>query len=106
MDTLREFLSWACLLSGSGVVLITGFGILRLPTYYTRMHAASVTDTLGAGLILLGLALEAGFSLASLKLGMILLFLILTGPPAAHALAKAAFLHGVIPDLPEVEDHH
>jgi multisubunit Na+/H+ antiporter MnhG subunit len=37
---------------------------------------------------------------------MILLFLILTGPPAAHALAKAAFLHGVKPDLPEDEDHH
>ena len=106
VKTLGEVLSWICLLGGSFVVLVTGVGMVRLPTYYTRVHAASITDTLGAGLILLGLILQAGFSMAAVKLGMIMMFLVLTGPPAAHALAKAAFLHGVKPHLPEDHDHH
>lgn len=109
MDTMLatgiEFLSWICLLGGSFVVLVTGLGMLRLPTYYTRVHAASITDTLGAGLILLGLALQTELSNVTIKLALTLIFLVLTGPSAAHALAKAAFLHGITPHLPEEEDH-
>ena len=105
LDSARLFLSWACLLGGSFVVLVTGLGMLRLPTYYTRVHATSITDTMGAGLILLGLIFQAGASEVSLKLALILVFLVLTGPPSAHALAKSAYLHGVKPDLPEDEDH-
>lgn len=108
LEILRDVISWACLLAGSGIVLVTGYGILRLPTFYTRIHASAITDTLGAGLILLGLIVQAGFSLASVKLVLILVFLVLTGPPAEHALAKAAYLHGIEPDLPPAEenDHH
>jgi multicomponent Na+:H+ antiporter subunit G len=105
MDAVVEVLSWLCLLGGSFIVLVTGIGMLRLPTYYTRVHAASITDTMGAGLILLGLALQAGWSSVTIKLALILIFLVITGPPAAHALAKAAYLHGVKPDLP-ADAHH
>ncbi len=101
MEQLIEVLSWLCLLGGSFVVLVTGYGLLRLPTFYTRIHAASITDTLGAGLILLGCVLQAGFSLVTIKLALILVFLVLTGPATAHALAKAAYLHGLDPHPPK-----
>lgn len=104
MDQVIEVLSWLCLLGGSFVVLVTGFGLLRLPTFYTRIHAASITDTLGAGLILLGCALQAGVSLVTVKLALILVFLVLTGPATAHALAKAAYLHGLSPHPPSSEE--
>ena len=104
---LVDVLSWICLVGGSFVVLTTGVGLLRLPTFYTRVHAASITDTLGAGLILVGLALRSGWAMptVTLKLGLILIFLVLTGPAAAHAMAKAAYLHGLTPKLPEEQDH-
>lgn len=99
MDVM-DILSWICLAVGSLVVLTTGYGLLRLPTFYSRIHAASITDTLGAGLILLGLALQAGLSVITIKLALILVFLVLTGPATAHALAKAAYLHGLDPRPP------
>ena len=61
--------------------------MMRMPDFYTRMHAASVTDTLGAGLILLGLLLQAGFTLVAVKLLMIGLLIFFTSPTATHALA-------------------
>ena len=96
MSLVLEALSWAAMLAGSFVLLVTGLGVLTLPEYYSRTHAASITDTLGAVLILLGLVFQAGFTLVTAKLLLVLVFLVITGPPAAHALVKTAQLH----DLP------
>ncbi len=93
MEMLLNGLSWICLLSGGLFVVAGGIGLLRFPDFFTRLHAASVTDTLGAALILLGLMMQSGFSHASVKLILILGFLFFSSPTAAHALAKAA-LHG------------
>ncbi len=85
-------------------VLVGGIGILRMPDLYTRMHAASLTDTLGTLLLLLGVMLQAGLTLASIKLAAIAVFLLLTGPTATYALANSALLSGLMPkdtDLPE-----
>lgn len=108
MAQLLDIISWIMLLSGAGFVLIGGIGLLRLPDLYTRMHAASLTDTLGTLLLLFGIMLQAGLSLASIKLAAIILFLLLTGPTATYALANAAILSGLTPkdaelppDLPE-----
>lgn len=101
---MLEILSWAMLLGGGGFVLIGGIGILRMPDLYTRMHAASLTDTLGTLLILLGIMLQAGLSLAAIKLVAIAIFLLLTGPTATYALANAALMSGLMPKdthLPE-----
>lgn len=97
MAEFFDILSWVALLSGAGFVLIGGIGMLRLPDLYTRMHAASLTDSLGTLLVLLGIMLQAGFSLASFKLAAIALFLLLTGPTATYALANAALLSGYRP---------
>ena len=101
-----DILSWALLTLGGLSVLIGGIGALRMPDLYTRMHAASVTDSLGAILVLFGIMLQAGFSLALVKLIAILLFLLLTSPTASNALASAALLAGTKPlaDVPELKD--
>lgn len=90
MAWLIDGLSWLALLGGIFFVIVGGAGMLRLPDFYTRLHAASITDTLGAGLILLGLMLQGGWTLVSAKLLLILLFLWFTSPTATHALVKAA----------------
>jgi len=67
--------------------------LVRFPDFFTRMHAAGVTETLAPALILFGLMLLAGWSIVSFKLLLILLFIMITSPVASHALTKAA-LHG------------
>ena len=74
-------------------------GVLRLPDFYTRLHAAGITDTLGVELILLGLIIQSGFSQMSLKLLMVSFFLFLTSPTATHAVANAAYEAGLKPKL-------
>ncbi|MDJ0862547.1 MAG: monovalent cation/H(+) antiporter subunit G [Gammaproteobacteria bacterium] len=97
MSTLVDFASGALLLVGSIFILIGGVGLLRMPDFYTRIHAAGITDTLGATAILLGLALQAGWDLMSVKLVIILLFVLLTSPTASHSLAKAALDVDLLP---------
>ena len=58
IDLLLDIMSWILLIAGSILVLIGAFGIWRLPDFYTRLHPAGLTDTMGAGLILLGLLLQ------------------------------------------------
>lgn len=97
MNVLLDVASWLLLSAGGAFVFIGGLGALRMPDLYTRMHAASVTDSMGAILIILGVVLQAGASLASIKLMVILLFLLLTSPTASNALASAALLSGLRP---------
>ncbi len=100
-----DVLSWACLLTGSFFALVSSLAMLRLPDFYSRVHGASITDTMGAGLILLGLVFQAGFSLVTVKLALVLMFLVITGPTASHALAKAAYRLGLEPVIgPEEEE--
>ncbi len=90
-----DFASWALLMGGSLFCIVGGVGTLRFPDFYTRMHAASLTDTLGATMVLLGLMLQAGPNLVSVKLVLIGAFLFVTSPTSSHALVKAAAATGV-----------
>ena len=92
-----DILSWICLVAGGLIGIVGGIGIHRLPDFFSRQHATGITDTLCAILILLGLVLQAGFTLAAFKVVMILLFLLLTSPAATHALASAAVHSGLDP---------
>ncbi len=94
MDIALDILSWLLLTTGGIFVFVGGVGALRMPDLYTRMHAASVTDSIAPILIFVGIMLQSGLSLASVKLAAILLFLLLTGPTASNALASAALLSG------------
>ncbi len=99
MDSVIELSSALCLLLGSFLCVSGGVGILRFPDFYTRMHAVGVTDTLAAGMILVGLMLQGPDSLVLIKLVMILLMTLFINPTASHALAKAALHNGLLPLL-------
>jgi len=97
MAQFLDMASWLLLSLGGVFVFIGGLGALRMPDLYTRMHAASVTDSMGAILVLVGIMLQAGWSLATIKLIAILIFLLLTSPTSSYALASAALLAGKQP---------
>lgn len=99
MATIIDLLSWGLLLAGCAFLVIGGIGVLRFPDIYTRLHAASLTDTAGSGLIVAGLMLQSGFSLVTVKLLLILVFLFFTSPASAHALARTALASGREPVL-------
>lgn len=104
MSVALDILSWICLVAGGAFCVIGALGMVRMPEFYTRMHAASVTDTLGAGLMLFGMILQAGIGLIAVKLLMIGLLLFFASPTATHALAKAALARGLQPVLAPGED--
>ncbi len=92
-------LSWVLLTIGSVFVVIGALGIVRMPDVFTRLHAASLIETLGGGAIFLGLMLQAGFTLVTLKLIMIFLVFLFTAPVATHAVAQAAMHQDIKPKL-------
>lgn len=103
IELLLDIGSWMLLMTGSFFCLVGGIGLLRLPDFYSRTHAGSVTDTLGAALILLGLTLQATTWLVVVKLLLVQAFMFVTSPTAAHALVRAAFCHGLRPMLADQE---
>ena len=99
MTGCLDLASWALLLTGGFLGISGGVGLLRFPDFFTRLHAAGVTDTLCSLFILLGLMLQAGLTLVTVKLFFIMALLSVTGPTAAHVLARAALRAGLRPWL-------
>ena len=97
MILIYDLVSWFSLVLGSLFCIIGGIGLLRLPDFYSRIHASGITDTLGAGLVLVGLMVQGGLSLVTVKLIMIFLLLFLVSPTSTHSVAKAAFTSGLKP---------
>lgn len=97
MTPVLDILSWILILMGGAFGVIGGIGILRMPSFFTRIHAAGMAETMCVPLILLAMMIQAGWSLVTFKLVLILLFLFLTSPTASHALAKAALHGGISP---------
>ncbi|RKD97387.1 monovalent cation/H(+) antiporter subunit G [Halopiger aswanensis] len=104
IETLRF---WAIVvLLGLGVffTLVSTIGVLRLPDIYSRAHTASQTDTLGAGFALAAVALAFGWQHAAVYTVLLLFFIFITNPTAAHAIARSAAESGVEPLLAEEGD--
>ena len=97
MAQALSVVTWALLLSGAFFLVTGALGMVRLPDVFTRMHAAGMTDTMGAGLILVGLCVYSGANLVTVRLILVLAFLWFTSPIATHALAKAALSGGTEP---------
>ena len=104
MAQLTDIASWLLLSAGAFFFIVGGVGLVRMPDIYTRMHAVSVSDTLGAGLMLGGLMLQAGLALITIKLIILGALFFLTGPVATHALAQAALHAGIRPHLSDDGD--
>jgi multicomponent Na+:H+ antiporter subunit G len=104
MDTLVNILSWIFIVSGSFFAIIGAVGSLRFPDFWSRLHAASISDSAGVILLLIGMMLQAGPGLIAVKLLIILVFLFITGPTSTHAVANAALVSGLKPkQLPPEE---
>jgi multicomponent Na+:H+ antiporter subunit G len=99
MSAVLDVFSWAALLGGSFFYVVGAIGLNRMPDIFTRMHAVSVSETLGAGLMIFGMLLQAGFTLVAVKLIIIMVVMMWTGAVAAHALARAALHDGEMPLL-------
>ncbi|MEM7440379.1 MAG: monovalent cation/H(+) antiporter subunit G [Pseudomonadota bacterium] len=99
MDLVVDVLSWVCLLGGSFFTIVGALGIVRLPDFWARLHASSVAESGGMILIILGLCLQAGWGLITVKLIIIGIFLFITGPTSTHAIANAALVTGWRPKL-------
>ncbi|WP_072681255.1 monovalent cation/H(+) antiporter subunit G [Arcobacter sp. LA11] len=97
--TIISLLSDICLLLG-GIFTITGaVGLLRLPSFYTRLHAASVTESLAAPLLIVGIMLDTGFTLDAAKLVLIIVIMVVSNPTITHALCRAAVHGGTTPEM-------
>ncbi|MEJ2176466.1 MAG: monovalent cation/H(+) antiporter subunit G [Gammaproteobacteria bacterium] len=92
---LVDILSWILLMAGSVLGVTGAWGLMTFPDFYTRVHAASITDTLCAACFIFGLMLQAGWSLVAVKLLMILAVLWITSPTSTHALVRAAYQAGL-----------
>ncbi len=93
MSEFINVLAYFFVIGGAVAIVIGLIGVYRMPDFFTRLHAASIVDTLGTIFIIFGLLLYSGINLVSAKLILIMLFVLITTPAAAHALAKSA-LHG------------
>ncbi len=94
---ILQFLSWTLIAGGTFFVVIGAIGTLRFPDFWPRLHAASITESAGVILLLVGLCLHAGWTLVMLKLIFIGVFLLITGPTSTHAIANAALVSGLRP---------
>lgn len=106
MEGVLDVLSWVTIAGGLFFMLVGTVGVLRMPDVYTRLHAAGMTDTMGAGLLLLGMALQTGVGIMHgessywfvlVRIVFIYVFLLVTSPIACHALARAGIAGGVAP---------
>lgn len=84
---------------GSGLffIVVGTIGLLRLPDFYSRMHATGKCDTLGVGLTITGLMIYNGLNFISVKLLFLVIFIFIANPVATHAIARAAYNVGLRP---------
>ena len=96
-SSILQFLSWTFISGGTFFTVVGAIGTLRFPDFWARLHAASVTESAGVILLLAGLCLHAGWTLVTVKLIFIGVFLFITGPTSTHAIANAALVSGLLP---------
>jgi len=93
----RFYIGGVLCVIGAFLAIVGTIGVLRFPDFYTRLHAASVTDTSAATTLILGMALMSDHWMVLVKLAVIWLFLLITGPTSSHAVANAAHTAGLEP---------
>jgi multicomponent Na+:H+ antiporter subunit G len=104
LHLVLDVLSWISILAGLFFMIVGTIGVVRMPDIYTRLHAAGMTDTMGAGFLILGMCFQTGLSLVTLRFLLVYGFLLFTSPIGTHALARAALSGRVEPyraPLPE-----
>ena len=103
---VAEIISWIFITIGALLGIAGGIGIHRFPDFYSRLHAVGITDTMCAAMFLIGLGMQTGISIACLKLLLIFILLFFSSPTATHALAQAALLGDLEPELDKESHRH
>ena len=103
MEMLLSWLSGISLLLGTAALIVGALGLVRLPNLFSRIHAVGMMDTAGVAFITLGMLIHEGFSLISVKLAVVGVFLFFTSPIATHAVAQVAHRSGFSPLTPVKE---
>ena len=91
MELIFNIIAIIFMVIGSFFLLVGTIGLIRLPDVFSRMHATTQSDTLGLGLVLIGLMIEQGFELTSLKILLVIIFMWLANPTASHFIARKQF---------------
>lgn len=104
LSQISEVLGWICMIGGIFFFLSGSIGLIRFPDFWSRLHAVSIMDSAGVILFILGMMLHSGFTLITVKLAIIGIFLFITGPTASHAVSNAAFVSGSRPLGTGMED--
>jgi multicomponent Na+:H+ antiporter subunit G len=100
LDSLKiisSYLGWALVFTGVIVSIIGAFGCLRFPDLYTKLHALSVSDSLGVPISLTGIIFISGFNFISLKISFIIMILLFVNPFSTHALIRAGIKNKLHP---------
>jgi len=97
LDPALDVASWLCFIVGGFYLIVGSIGMIRLPDFWSRLHGAGIVDTLATELFILGMILQSGWSIVTVKLILIGIFLFFTSPTATHAVANAAWLAGLRP---------
>jgi multicomponent Na+:H+ antiporter subunit G len=92
---VRETISIALLVVGASFMLLGAVGVVRMPDLFTRMQAATKAAALGAGCMLIGVAVHFGQGEVTARSLLIVAFIFLTSPVSAHMIARAAYASGV-----------
>jgi multicomponent Na+:H+ antiporter subunit G len=98
LSTILDLIALISLFGGIFFLFVGTVGLLRLPDVFNRLHATTKCDTLGAGLILLSLAMQSPINVA-VRLFLLAFFILVTNPTAAHVIARAAYKTGIKPVL-------
>lgn len=101
---IRTFIAGTFLLAGFFLMIVSAIGVIRLPDFFSRLHASSVGETLGIVFAGIGFIVYEGFTLTSVKILLILIAVFLVNPVGTHLIGKAALRSGHKP-WKEEEDH-
>ncbi len=94
---LFDFIGWTLLITGCCFIIIGAIGCIRMPDFYTRMQAASVSDSAGCTLALIGLAILNGMQLATVKIVILSIIILITSPTGTYALMQSAIANKLKP---------
>jgi len=98
------YLAVILMVIGLFFLVVGSIGMLRLPDVFSRAHALSLTDSLGAIFVLAGLAVYEGFTINFLRIVVVLLLVYLMNPVISHATLRAAYRNGLRPSKEEKND--
>ena len=96
IEIIQEIIASLFILGGMFFFFVGVVGLIRMPDVFCRMHSTTKCDTMGAGLIFTGLIIWQGATFVSLNILLVLLFIWLTNPTAAHYIAKAEYMTTIL----------